>query len=138
MPRVSRWMIKAALIYFGLGITLGAYLLLQKATLNDPDVWQVLPYHIEVMVFGWILQFVMGVAYWMLPRFVEGPPRGPAWHSWLMAVLLNAGILLNILHFTLTSSSAALALLARVFQVSSIGLFIGIHWQRIYGIGARS
>lgn len=132
MPRVSRWMIKAALIYFGVGITFGSYLLLQKATFSDPDVWQFLPYHIEMMVFGWILQFVMGVAYWMLPRFVQGPPRGPVWKSWAMVGLLNAGILLNLANFTY-SNAALLSLIARLFEVASIGLFIQIHWQRIYG-----
>lgn len=132
MPCVSRWMIKAALIYFGVGITFGSYLLWQKASFSDPDVWQLLPYHIELMVFGWILQFVMGVAYWMLPRFVEGPPRGPAWRSWVMAGMLNAGILLNLVNFTYTNA-ALLSLIARLFEVASIVLFIQIHWHRIYG-----
>lgn len=133
MPTVSRWMIKAALIYFGIGITAGAYMLLNKGWSMDPGAWLLLPYHIEIMVFGWILQFVMGVVYWMMPRFVEGPPRGPGWQSWLMAGMLNAGIVLNLINYAL-GAIPLITLFGRLFEVGSIGLFIFIHWDRIYGL----
>lgn len=133
MPRVSRWMMKVALTYFGVGLSVGAYLLLHKAVNLDPGAWRLLSYHIEIMIFGWILQFVMGVAYWMMPRFVKGPPRGPVWHAWLMVILLNTGILLNLLNFGVWSSNV-ITLAGRLLEVGSVGLFVHIHWSRIYGL----
>ncbi len=133
MPTITRWMIKASLIYFGAGLTMGAYLLLNKAVVLDPGAWSYLGYHIEIMIFGWILQFVMGVAYWIMPRFVEGPPRGPIWHSWLMVGFLNGGIWLNLLNLSFWPV-AGLELAGRLLEVASVGMFVFIHWDRIYGL----
>jgi len=36
-----------------------------------------LPIHIEVLIFGWIIQFTLGTAYWILPRFLQAPQRDP-------------------------------------------------------------
>ena len=135
MPRITRWMIKSSFLYFSVGITMGAYLLLHKAWSISPASWSVLPYHIEIMIFGWILQFVMAVAYWMMPRFVEGPPRGPRWHSWVMFGLLNGGIWLHLAGLAL-GKMGWMILIGRILEVGAVAMFVKIHWSRIYGIRA--
>jgi hypothetical protein len=49
--------------------------------------------HMDMMLFGWMTQFTMGTAYWILPKHATGPERGhnaPITAAW---VLLNAGVL---------------------------------------------
>src|SRR5690242_2404973 len=93
MPRPSVWLIRTALLYLGAGFTLGALILFQKGIPYWDGVWLLLPLHIEFVLIGWTTQFAMGVAYWILPRFLHGPARGDVRLVWLAYGLLNLGVL---------------------------------------------
>ena len=69
MPKLSCWFIRAALLHLALGITFGMLILLHKATPFYPPLWRLLSLHIELLLFGWTVQLVMGVAFWIFPRF---------------------------------------------------------------------
>lgn len=73
MPRISLCFVRASLGYLALGFTLGALLLWNKGVAFAPFVWRLLPLHIEASLVGWVVQLVMGVAYWMFPRFGMTP-----------------------------------------------------------------
>src|SRR5436309_14719549 len=75
MPRVSRWLVQASLVYLALGFTLGAVLLFNKGIPLTPVLVRLLPAHIEFLLVGCVIQLVMGVATWIFPRFVV--PRSP-------------------------------------------------------------
>ena len=95
MPRVSRWLIHASLVYLALGFTLGALLLWSKGLPLDPVVTRFLPAHIEFLLVGWTIQLVMGVATWIFPRFgVRPSPYGSEAAAWAAFALLNAGVCL--------------------------------------------
>lgn len=129
MPAASRWMIRLSLLYLLAGMVMGALLLLQKAWQLHPAVWMLLPLHIEVTITGWIIQLTMGTAYWMLPRYLEGPPRAaPGWSA-LMVVFLNAGIIC-ILADALWQPALPLRAAGRALQVISVGMFVLLHWGR--------
>lgn len=130
MPKVSRWMIRSSLLYLLLGVGLGALMLIHKAYPLHPAVWQLLPVHIEVTIFGWIIQFTLGTAYWMLPRFLEEPKRGNRGAAWLMVILLNLGILMVVAD-SLFSPLIPLRLAGRFLEVGAVTLFISLHWNRI-------
>ncbi|MBN2733012.1 MAG: cbb3-type cytochrome c oxidase subunit I [Balneolaceae bacterium] len=130
MPAPSRWMIRLALIYLLAGMAMGAMLLIHKAYPITPAVWMLLPIHIEVTIFGWIIQLTLGTAYWMLPRYIEGPPRGRPLLAAGMVLALNLGILLVIID-TLIMVSFPLQLTGRMLELMAVGLFIFLHWNRI-------
>ncbi|MCB9136616.1 MAG: hypothetical protein H6636_14420 [Anaerolineales bacterium] len=94
MPRVSIWFIRSALIYLLFGFTLGAFILTEKGTALIPTAWQLLPAHIEALLFGWTIQLILGTAFWILPRFPQEPKRGNEKVIWGVYILLNLGILL--------------------------------------------
>src|SRR5690554_1237704 len=94
MLALSRWMIRFSLIYLVAGISMGALMLINKAYILHPAIWMLLPIHIEFLLFGWIIQLTLGVAYWILPRFMTKLPRGNDHLAHCMAILLNTGILL--------------------------------------------
>jgi heme/copper-type cytochrome/quinol oxidase subunit 1 len=81
------------MVEFLLGVTIGALLLMQKAWPFFPSIWALLPAHIELLLFGWLLQMVLGIAYWIFPRLRIAPKRGPEWLAWLALWALNAGLL---------------------------------------------
>lgn len=56
------------------------------------EPWNWLPVHIELLLFGWVVQLTMGVAFWIMPRYWKKPRRGNTKGAYLALVLLNAGI----------------------------------------------
>lgn len=129
MPLISRLMIKLSLVYLLLGVSLGALMLINKAWLISPILWFVLPIHIEFLIFGWIIQFTLGVAYWILPRYLETKGRGNATPAWLMLVFLNAGILM--VAFSAYGLGNTFALTGRILEALAVVLFISLHWKRV-------
>lgn len=130
MPTPSRWMIRASFVYLTLGFILGALLLVHKAYPLHPAIWVLMPIHIELMIFGWIIQLTLGTAYWILPRYLEGQPRGNIKLSAVMVCMLNAGIVLNVFSFlNFLPQNATLA--GRLLELGAVILFILLHWNRV-------
>ena len=67
MPTLSRVAVRLALVSLVLGAAIGAALL-AAPTLGGQPPWRLLPLHVELLLFGWLVQLTMGVAYWILPR----------------------------------------------------------------------
>lgn len=130
MPLVSRIMIRCSLIYFGIGSLLGMLLLIHKAFPLGAGIWTLLPVHIEFMLFGWIIQLTLGVAYWILPRYLEGPPRGKENLALLMPAGLNIGIILMITA-EWADLHSSLKVIGRTAQLLTVIVFIRLHWNRI-------
>ena len=80
-----------SLVYLLAGFTLGALLLANKGTPLAPWIWRLLPIHVAFLIFGFIAQLVMGVEFWIMPRFAGGS-RGNAALSGLAIVCLNLGV----------------------------------------------
>jgi hypothetical protein len=76
VPLLSVWFIRLSLVYLALGFTFGGLLLLNKGLPISPLAWRLLPAHIEFVLFGWTVQLVMGMGFWILPRFAAPPVRG--------------------------------------------------------------
>ncbi len=130
MPGVSRWMIRISLVYFVLSTGVGMVMLINKAYPIYPEIWKYLPVHIEMMLFGWIIQFTLGTAYWILPRFLETKGRGNTALGILMPILLNTGIWLVIASSTAFGLNL-MATIGRIFEMLTVAIFISLHWKRI-------
>lgn len=130
MPLASRILIKCSYIYLLLAMVLGAIMLIHKAQPLHPAVWQLLPLHIEMAIFGWIIQFTLGTAYWMLPRFLTGRQRGPRSLAFAMIIALNMGIVLTLAGHMM-ATALPLMLVGRILELLAVFLFVSLHWQRI-------
>ncbi len=106
MPLLSRLFIKSSLIYMALGMALGAVLLSEKGLGFQPDLWRLLPAHIQLMLVGWLAQFAMGVGYWMFPRFGGGAHRGRRWPAGLAYGCTNFGLLTALFAYMLDWAGA--------------------------------
>lgn len=96
MPRLSVLMIRAALLHLGIGFLFGGLLLFNKGLPFAGFLWRLLPIHIELLLFGWMLQLTMGVAFWIVPRFSTPSRYGRVWLVVLAFVLLNVGVWITV------------------------------------------
>ena len=127
MPRLSVWFVRASLIFFLLGFSFGALLLAQKGFSYYPPVWTLFPVHMEFLLIGWFAQLAMGVAFWILPRFSAGSPRGNVNLAWISFVLINAGLIIGA--FQLWFPAAIL--IGRLFEIGAAIIFAISLWRRI-------
>ena len=87
MALVVRWYLRTALVMFVLALGAGLLQALGVAGLT--------PVYFHLLMVGWVTQFIMGVAIWMLPKFTQAQPRGSDRISWVGYILLNLALLLR-------------------------------------------
>ena len=79
---------------------------------------------------GWLVQFAMGVAWWILPRRQADLPRGDPRPGWLVYGVLNLGV-------TMAAAAAflpghpGLAITGRVAEFLAVGLFAATIFPRV-------
>ncbi len=130
MPRLSQWLIKAALIYLLFGFTVGGLLLANKGVPLHPMLWSWLPAHIEFLLMGWIVQMTMGVAFWILPRFWQPPRRPRVWLVVAAFALLNVGIWL-VVAGTVFRAGEWVFFAGRLAEVGAMVMFVLHGWGRV-------
>ncbi|CAN5761707.1 cbb3-type cytochrome c oxidase subunit I [soil metagenome] len=129
MPRLSVWMIRAALLHLAVGFAIGALLLAHRGAPVHPAVPLLRPAHAELLLLGWTVQLAMGVAFWILPRFRAGPERGDERPALLAFLLLNAGVIAAAVGGTGTLS--ALSLGGRCAEALAAVAFAAHAWPRV-------
>ncbi len=134
MPRLTVWMVRAALLQLGIGVTLGLLLLWNKGSLFDARVWLLLGTHLELMVFGWLMQLALGVAFWILPRFTHEPRYGNIRLGWIGFALLNTGVLLVIISAWVTGLEN-LQSIGRLVELAAAVALIWVLWPRVKTFG---
>jgi small-conductance mechanosensitive channel len=118
----------------GIGFLFGSLLLHHKGIPLYIWIWQLRDPHIEMMIFGWTIQFVMGIAFFILPRFSERNTRYGAEHlGWWSFYLINAGVALTALADWY--SHDALALIGRILVFSAIVSFSIMIYPRVKPLG---
>lgn len=132
MPRLSQWYVRASFVYLLLGFTFGALLLAHKGQPLHPALWGWLPAHIEWLLTGWVAQLILGVAFWIAPRFWTTPRRGNTTGAYVAFFLLNAGIWLVAMGPVL-EWGPLVALAGRLLEVAAVGAFATAIWPRIVG-----
>jgi heme/copper-type cytochrome/quinol oxidase subunit 1 len=135
MPTISVRLLRLSLLALLTGAALGGWLLGAEPWAS---AWlpRLRAAHVHLMLFGWLMPFVMGTAYWILPRHGRGEERGPVrlanGATWLIAL----GVLLG--------PAGAIAGLAAVQQgglgctVLGGGLFLRLLWPRVKAFGREA
>ena len=89
MAQISVWYVRAALLHFALGATVGAWALAATGGLVPPVPLPARPLHVEGMLVGWMCQLTVGVALWIFPFSGAVSADRRVWVAW---GLLNGGI----------------------------------------------
>ncbi|WP_340102491.1 hypothetical protein [Rhodohalobacter sp. 8-1] len=128
MPSQTVWMIRLSLSYLLIAILIGALLLVHKAIPIHNAIWGLLPIHYEMAIWGWLVQFVMGTAYWMFPRHLKDKGRGSPALAWCVVAAMNLGLWV-LLGSHLTGDYMAAA--GRGLLLIGVLLFAGLMWNRV-------
>ena len=134
MTRLSVWTVLTALVYLGTGFLLGALMLWQKGVPLDPGLLRLLPMHVEFVLLGWTLQLVMGIAFWILPRFGHEPRYGNQRLGWIAYGLLNLGVLSAGVG-AWVGAPPIVVLGGRLFELAAVVCFAWHAWRRVKPIG---
>ena len=134
MPRLSVLWIRSALIHLALGFTFGMLMLFNKGVAVDARLWRLLPAHIEFLLIGWTAQLIMGVGFWILPRFARGASRGNETSVWIAFGLINIGVWLAGIGATL-GAPAIVPLLGRIAEAGGAIIYAAHIWRRVKPLG---
>ena len=130
MPPLTRWFLKAALVYLILALCTGILLAMAN------PISGVFPVYFHLLTFGWLTQLIFGVALWMFPKYTPAKPRGHEWLGWSTLILLKIGLLLRMifepLHANVASPlSSAMLITAALLQWLSCVAFVANTWKRV-------
>lgn len=132
MPKLSVWMLRSAFVALLAGTALGA-LLLATEPRYDTTRAALREVHLTLLLFGWLVQFVLGVAYWMLPRFPHAPERGPGWAGWVAFAAFVGGLGLALLGLLLSINGLAPA--GKLLLAGASFAFVLLLWGRAKPFG---
>lgn len=135
MPPLSAWMVRLSLVSLALGALVGG-LLLAAVPAVAPHGAALRQMHLDLMLFGWLVQFVLGVAYWMLPRHAATPERGSAPLAWGAFALFQCGLALAVVGQAFSLRGIAPAA-ARPLLAGATFTFLGLLWGRVKPFAAR-
>jgi hypothetical protein len=95
MPPLTRWYIKASLVYLVAALLVGAGVAGRVPLGLPAGVASLAPVYIHLFMVGWATQLIFVVAYWMFPKYTRERPRGHAGLAWATFGLLNGGLTLR-------------------------------------------
>ena len=95
MPLVTRYFIKTSLVFFVAALLCGFLLALRPFIKLPNFVIGLTPIYFHLFMVGWVTQIIIGVAYWMFPKFTKETPRGSEALAWITYALMNSGLLLR-------------------------------------------
>lgn len=133
MPKVTRWFIKAGIIYFVVGIFLALFA--EIPTVQTGPL--LLPVYWHMLVMGWITQLIMGVSIWMFPRKHRDKKKRESILTWSAFWLLNSGLVLRFTTepilplFSENSAISIIVVISAVLQVLAIIVYILEIWPRL-------
>jgi len=134
MPTLTRWFIKTALVYLVVALLVGALYVTRNLIELPPIVDALRPVYFHLFMVGWVTQLIIGVAYWMFPKFSMEKPRGSEPLGWVVFALLNIGLALRAIGEPLLSSVPGMG---RVVAASAVlqwlaGMaFVANTWGRV-------
>ena len=96
------------------------------------------PVYWHLLVVGWLMQCIFGVAYWMFPPFSKDQPQRSETLGWLTYGALNVGLLLRAIvepcHSLYPQAGIGWLLVpSAVLQVTAGWVFVVNTWGRIRG-----
>ncbi|MCC5942795.1 MAG: hypothetical protein JJU37_14730 [Balneolaceae bacterium] len=134
MPTVTRWFIKAGLIYFLMGVILA--FTAELPFINSGAL--LLPVYWHMLVMGWLTQIIIGVSIWMFPRKWRDKKKRESVLTWLTFWLLNSGLILRFFtepflpFFNDTLTVQLIIITSAILQIAAICTYIAEIWPRVH------
>jgi len=141
VPVLVRRYIKTSLIFLTAGLLLGAYLIVAEFVIGRYPPRLFITAHVHLLLVGFMLMMVMGVATWMFPRAARDRARyRPALAEavyWTMTISTAARAVAEIAAPFVMSPVLRLAIAAGgIGQLAGAALFVVNMWSRVRMPGA--
>ena len=135
MTPLARLYVKTSFVFLLLGLVLGGYIAIEVNLLGRAVPWSLITAHTHLVLVGFMLMLVFGVATWLFPR----PPRNDGRYrpglAWLVYWLLTASTAvraLGELSAAVTGSRGSpLAALGGLGQLAAAIVFVVNMWTRV-------
>lgn len=138
MPALTRWFIKTSFVYFTLALLAGVALGARAVWAFSPPGADFMPSYIHLLAEGWISMLIIGVVFWMFPKYSLERPRRSEQLGWASYILLNLGLLLRVISEpTMAVVGASASLWATLLTVAAILQWLGgmafviNSWERV-------
>lgn len=136
MPSITRLFVKTSLLYLAAALGVGVFLALRPLLPLPAFVGGLTPVYFHLFMVGWVMQLIVGVAYWMFPKWSRLLPRSHDGLALATYGLLNSGLLLRAIAEPAQSVSAWqgwgwLIVLAALLQWLGSLAFIANTWPRV-------
>lgn len=106
MPKLTRWFVRASLVYLAVSLVLGVLLAAKPLFDLPPYVSGLTPVFYHLFMVGWLTQLIFGVMHWMFPKASSEQPRGSENIVWFVFIALNFGLVLRAVAEPLISTQA--------------------------------
>ena len=136
MPLLTRLFIKAGLLYLVVALLMGSLLLARPVFDLPSSIAALNPVYLHLFMVGWVTQLIIGIVFWMFPKFSREKPRGNEKLAWAVFFLLNAGLLLRAVGEPLNALNPAagagwMLVLSALLQWAAGMGFIANTWARV-------
>lgn len=138
MPELTRWFVRAAMVYLVAALLVGVLLMLQNVMALPAVVAALSPVYFHLFMVGWVAQLIFGVAFWLFPTLSKEQPRGSERLGRATFALLNAGLVLRVIGEPMNSLEPLtpwgwLLALSALLQWLAGMAFVANTWQRVKG-----
>ncbi len=135
MTPLVRLYVKTSFAFLLAGLLVGGYVTLVVNAAGRAVAWPLITAHVHLLLVGFLLTLVFGVATWMFPRPARDDARYRPWVAWLVYWLLTGSTVIR----TVGEIGAALAgtrgsVLAAVGGLGQLAaglLFVVNMWTRV-------
>ena len=135
MTPLVRLYVKTSFVFLLLGLVLGGYVTIQVNLLGRGVPWPLITAHVHVLLVGFLLTLVFGVATWMFPRPARDDARYRPGLAWLVYWLLTASTAIRALGEVgaaeVGSRGSPLAALGGLGQLAAAIVFVANMWTRV-------
>ena len=143
MYSLVRRYIKTAILFLGVGLVLGGWMMAWRELAGTAPSAYMISAHTHAILVGFVMMMILGVALWMFPRPEKGDtrysPRAAEGAYWLVT-LGTAGRIAGELARPAVNTMAMrwAVLLCGLAQAAGIALFFVNMWPRIRPVGSQA
>jgi heme/copper-type cytochrome/quinol oxidase subunit 1 len=135
MTPLVRLYVKTSFVFLLLGLVLGAYISLEVNLRGRGVPWPLITAHVHLVLVGFLLTLVFGIATWMFPRPGREDSRYRPWLAWLVYWVLTVSTAVRALGELAAAVSGArgspLAALGGFGQLAAVVAFVLNVWTRV-------
>jgi hypothetical protein len=135
MTPLVRLYVKTSFVSLLLGLGLGAYITFQVNVAGRAVAWPLITAHVHLLLVGFLLMLVFGVATWMFPRPARDDARYRPWLAWLVYGVLAASTVVRTLGELAAAVAGTrgswLAALGGLGQLVAALAFVVNMWSRV-------